>query len=285
MAMTQDYVHRDVRVGPYKTHYIECGDGQPVVMIHGGGPGASGEFGWRNNVPAIGERGRAIAVDLISYGLTDKPAADYTYQFIAEHLAQFIDKLCLDEIYMTGNSMGAYMAARYALDHPGRVKKLLLVGSGTIGMGMGLDMGMTPGLQKLVNYDGTIESLRGVMEGLMYQPDNITQEQLQRRFEQATLPGVTEAQKSFITHFRETLKTDAQAAQWFSIRNRLPELDIPIHFVWGRHDVFATPDLAEGIESMLPNATFEWFEESGHVVQNDESERYNQVALKFFFDR
>jgi pimeloyl-ACP methyl ester carboxylesterase len=60
-------------------------------------------------------------------------------------------------------------------------------------------------------------------------------------------------------------------------------LDREFSAQWGRHGVFATPDIADALQKLLPNATFEWFEDSGHVSQNDEPEHYNQVVSKFFF--
>ena len=285
MSDQPQFFSRFVQVGPYRTHFVEWGDGVPVVMVHGGGPGAAGEFGWGNNIHAIGQHGRAIAIDQIGFGLTDKPLdKEYSHQFMAEHLARFIDTLCLDEIYITGNSLGAYVAARYALDHPGRVKKMLLVSSGTIGTGMGIEMGMTPGMKKLVAYDGTIEGLKGFISGIQHHPEKMSPAKLQKRFSYAQLPGVMEAQASFLNYFRKKRLEDPQASQWFDIRERLPKLDMPIHFIWGRHDIFATPEMADELQGMLPNATFEWFEDSGHVVQNDEPEHFNAVALKFFFD-
>ena len=245
MAVTRGYVDRFVRAGRYRTHYIEWGDGEPVVMVHGGGPGASGEFAWRNNITAIGEHGRGIALDLLGYGLTDKPSdVEYSHQTLVNHLAEFVDALCLDTLYLTGNSMGAYVAAKYAVDHPERVKKLLLVGSGNIATAMGLEMPVSPGLQKLAEYDGTKESLRGILEQLMHHPEHITDEQLEARHRHAQLPGVLEAQKSFLNYFRHRLKEDPGQAQLFDLRYRLPQLAIPIRFIWGRHDVFATPALA-----------------------------------------
>jgi len=285
MAVTQNYVSRFVRAGKYLTHYIEWGDGEPVVMVHGGGPGASGEFAWRNNIGAIGHYGRGIGIDLIGYGLTDKPTDIlYSYQAMVNHLADFMDALCLEQLSLTGNSMGAYVIAKYALDHPERVKKLLLVGSGSIATAMGLDMGMTTGLKQLVNYDGTKESLRGLLKGLMHHPENITEEQLEKRYQQAQLTGVMEAQQSFLEYFRGQLKENPNQAQLFDIRHRLPRLTIPIRFIWGRHDIFASPELAEKLQKMVPNAEFVFFEDSGHVVQNDEPERYNEAALEFFFN-
>lgn len=281
---SNDFVSRYVRAGRYKMHYIESGDGPPLIMVHGGGPGAAGEFGWGHNIGALGRHCRAIAVDQIGFGLSDKPLdREFSHQFFTEQLAAFIDTLCLDEVYLTGNSMGAYVAARYALDHPGRVKKLLLVSSGTIGAGMGFEMGMTPGMKTLIAYDGTKEGLRGFLSGIHYHPERIGAAWLEKRWQYAQLPGVPEVQASFLNYFRNRRVNEPQIAQWFDLRDRLPRLDIPIHFIWGRHDVFATPELADQLQAVLPNASFEWFEDAGHVCQNDEPEHYNQVALRFLF--
>lgn len=290
-GLNQQFFSRFVRVGPYKAHFVEWGDGIPVVMIHGGGPGACGEFGWGNNIPAIGRHGRAIAIDQIGFGLTDKPLdKEYTHQFMVEHVARLVDTLCLDQFYMIGNSLGAYVAARYALDHPGRVQKLVLVSSGTIGAAMGIEAGMSPraglseGMKSLVSYDGTKDGLRRFIHGIMHHPENFGEEKLERRWQYAQLPGVREAHQSFMNFFQKKRIDDPQWAQWFNIRERLPKLTIPMMFAWGRQDIFAVPAVAEQMQAMLPNAKFVWFEESGHLVQNDEPERFNKVALEFLFD-
>lgn len=278
------FFSRFVRVGPYRTHYVEWGEGHPLLLIHGGGPGAAGEFGWGNNIRALGEHGHVIAIDQIGFGLSDKPLGrELSHQFMAEHVARFVDTLCLDRIHIAGNSMGAYIAARYALDNPGRVKKILLVSSGTIAAGMGIEMGMTPGMKRLVEYDGTREGLRAFLSGIMHHPERIGEATLEKRYRYAQLPGVLECQASFLNYFRKRRIEDASVAQWFDLRHRLPRLDIPIHFIWGRHDIFATPQMADQLQGMLPNATFEWFEDAGHVVQNDEPEHFNRVASRFFF--
>ena len=280
----REYSYRFVRTGPYRTHYVECGDGEPVVLVHGAGPGASGEFAWCRNLGALGRHGRAIGIDLLGYGLTDKPLdVEYRHQTFVEHLASFLDVLCLDRVRLVGNSMGAYVVARYACEHPDRVEKLLLVGSGTIATAMGLDMGMTPGLKRLVEYDGSLESLRALIEGLVHNPGKIGEDMLRKRYEQAKLPGVMESQKSFLAYFRNRLKSDPNQAQLFDLRHRLPHLTIPIRFVWGRHDVFARRDLADELQKLLSNSDFVWFENAGHVVQNDEPERFNEIALEFLF--
>src|SRR4051794_22176204 len=115
--MSEPWVERWVKVGAIRTRYVEAGDGEPVVLVHGGGPGAAGEFGWPNTIPALAERFRVIALDVLGFGLTDKPAdLAYSHQDQVDHLAGFIDTLCLAPVKLVGNSMGAYNAVKCTLD-------------------------------------------------------------------------------------------------------------------------------------------------------------------------
>lgn len=286
MTQKQAFFSRDVRVGKYKTHYVEYGDGDPIVLFHGGGPGASGEFNWRQAIPALAEHGRVIAVDMLGYGGTDKPAeVEYSHRTLVNHVAAFLDVLCLDKMYFAGNSLGAYVAARYAVDEPDRVRKLLLVSSGTIAHAMGLDPDKMVGVKTLAAFDGTKQSLREVFKVLMHHPENISEEQLEARFQTALRPGVIEAQRSFFNYMRTRVRNESAQAQWFDLSHRLPRLDIPMRFIWGEHDAFASPSFVQELRGLLPAADFDMFNDSGHVVQNDEPARFNKAAINFFFGK
>ena len=284
MTQKHAFFSRNVRVGKYKTHYVEYGDGDPIVLIHGGGPGASGEFNWRQAIPALAQHGRVIAVDMLGYGGTDKPTdVEYSHKTLVNHVSAFIDVLCLDKMYLGGNSLGAYVAARFSVDDPDRVKKLLLVSSGTIAHAMGLDPDKIVGVKALAGFDGTKQSLREIFKVLMHHPENITEELLEARFQTALQSGVAEAQRSFLNYMRTRLRNEPAQAQWFDLSHRLPRLGIPMKFVWGEHDVFAAPSFVQELRVLLPDADFEVFDDSGHVAQNDEPARFNKTAIDFFF--
>src|SRR5688572_6434512 len=87
-----------------KTHYVHAGEGEPVVFVHGGGPGASGESGWSRTIPALAPDFHVYGIDCIGYGFTDKPAIEYSFQTLVEHLAGFIDALNLNQVRISGNS-------------------------------------------------------------------------------------------------------------------------------------------------------------------------------------
>jgi len=272
-----------VDVRGIKTHYVEAGSGEPIVFVHGAGPGAYGWAGWRQTLPVLSKYFRCFAIDTLGFGLTDKPAESCADQDSVDHLLGFLDALCLDKVYLCGNSRGAYMCAKLAVDQPKRVKKLLMVSSGSIALAMGLERthAQLAGMRKLEAYNGTPEAMRQFMEIIVNDHSKITDDLIADRVAMAALPGHDHVQK-LQQQYRASLKNDPNEYQRFELKHRLPQLTIPMHMVWGAKDSFAPPEFADELRKMLPNVTFEMLENSGHQAQNDESDRFNDIALSFF---
>ena len=112
-----------VNANGVKTRFIVAGQGRPVVLVHGGGTGSSGEYGWWRNIPVLAQHFQVFALDRIGFGLTDTPEDELGDPVFARRLAAFMDAVCLKEVYMMGDSMGAYGVARYALDFPDGVRR------------------------------------------------------------------------------------------------------------------------------------------------------------------
>lgn len=272
---------RWVRVGAIRTHYVEAGDGEPVVLVHGAGPGASGAHGWPEMIPALAEHFRVLAIDMLGFGYTDKPAGlMYSHQDQVDHLAGFIDTLCLGRVKLVGNSWGAYVAIKYALDHPENVQKVFTIGSGTVGQAMGLEQpdGL-PARRALREYDGTEEKLRAFLEGILLHPPS--DELVRSRNALANLPGAAEARRAMAAYSRR-LRDDPNLRQRFMIRDRLPKVTIPMRMVWGKEDRFAPVAMAYELQQLLPNIPIEILENAGHQCQNDAPEEVNRRVLDFF---
>ena len=179
--------------------------------------------------------------------------------------------------------MGAYGVARYAVDHPDRVKRMVLVASGSIAGAMDLERAPSEGQKAMRRFaeEPTRENMRAVINGLVYNKAVVTDELVDGRFTLATLPGAVEAQRSH-NNYRQRLKTDANLRQQYSLKHRLPELTIPAIMIWGKEDRFAPIDLGYELRDMLPNLrAFHVFEKSGHQVQNDEVEKFNEIVVEF----
>ncbi|MFS2318094.1 haloalkane dehalogenase [Maricaulis sp. D1M11] len=98
--------------------YLEMGEGDPVLFIHGNPTSA---YLWRNILPIVGEDRRVIAVDLIGMGQSGKPDLDYSFTDHALYLAAFVEALGLEEFTVVGHDWGAALAWDYTLRHPDRV--------------------------------------------------------------------------------------------------------------------------------------------------------------------
>ncbi len=263
-----------------RTHYVHAGDGPPLVLIHGGGPGAGGASGWSNTIPALTDAFHCYAIDLIGSGLTDKPAIEYSFQTLVNHVAGFVDALNLDRVTLVGNSQGAYVAIKYALDHPARAKQAALVSTGTLATACGLrdDGGSAP----LPRFDGTKESLRKFLEVIVNDPARITDELVDARFAVASLPGHREMQQS-LARYRQVMADDPSQRQVYEVRARLALLAVPWCMIWGGADRSAPLDpLGNGMHALYPDVPFHVVHGSGHQVQNDKPAECNRLLRAFF---
>lgn len=118
----------EIRVGPHRYHYIEEGAGEPVLMVHGN---PTWSFYWRNLVLATRTEFRAIAVDHIGCGLSDKPQQyDYTLETHIDNLVQLITEKDLSDINLLVHDWGGAIGLGAAVRMPDRFKRLVLFNTG-----------------------------------------------------------------------------------------------------------------------------------------------------------
>ncbi len=114
-------------------HYHEAGSGEPIVFLHGSGPGASGYSNFKGNYPVFAAAGyRAIVPDLPGFGLSSKPDTNYVLDFFVEAVHELVTKLGIERCTLLGNSLGGAIALKYTLDHPDIVSRLILMAPGGI---------------------------------------------------------------------------------------------------------------------------------------------------------
>ncbi len=276
---------RFVTFNSYKTHYTESGgDGPVIVALHGGGAGSSGEAGMASLMKHVPPEYRVIAPDSVGgFGQTDVDApAPYGLLSRADHLAGFVDALGLKKFILLGNSQGAWVAARYALTHPDRVEGLVLIGSATLGMAMGLPDEPTPAMQALFGYDGTREGMRKLLKTLVYNKDRVTDELVDLRYRSSSRPGAMEAFNRAAQGTR-FLQNDPVLKTQFSMEDTLPILTRHIQTLvaWGEDDDFAPASIGRKLEPLLPSAAFHYIKNAGHQVQNDQPEQMAQLITQF----
>lgn len=253
-------------------HYHEAGSGEPVVFIHGSGPGASGYSNFKRNYPWFAEHGfRAIVPDLPGYGLSSKPEdVAYVLDFFVESLRGFLDAIAVQSCVPLGNSLGGAIAIKYALDHPQSVSKLILMAPGGVEeLGTYLQM---EGIRQMVAAfsAGPMDSggMRRLLSLLLYDPSLITDELLAERV------GVCALQPRSVL---STMRVPNMAA-------RLGEIRCPVLGFWGMNDRFNPVGGAMKILEGCPNARFILLNRCGHWVMVEHRELFNRACLDFLRD-
>ncbi|RMF19215.1 MAG: alpha/beta fold hydrolase, partial [Candidatus Dadabacteria bacterium] len=116
----------------YRVHYHEYGEGPAVIFVHGSGPGASGWSNFRLNAPEIAAAGfRCLVPDMLGYGyssITETPT--FTYKDLVRGIVEFAAAVGAEDYTLVGNSMGGAVAITIGLEHPERVRNLVLMAPG-----------------------------------------------------------------------------------------------------------------------------------------------------------
>jgi haloalkane dehalogenase len=117
-----------------RMHYVDEGDGDPIVMLHGE---PTWSFLYRKMIPPLAEIGRAIAPDLIGFGRSDKPTEIdwYTYDRHCDAIVQMIEALDLHNITLVVQDWGGPIGLRVAVEHPDRFARLVILNTGVFRMG------------------------------------------------------------------------------------------------------------------------------------------------------
>ena len=186
LELTDEATSRYVRTPSWNIHYNEAGEGHPVVMLHGSGPGATGWSNFGPNMPALAERFRVIAVDMPGWGASD--AVTFDERDHAGAALELLDTLGIEKAAFVGNSMGGMTALRFAALHPERISHLVTMGPGAPGPRLfGAGDGPTEGLKVLqaAYRDPSAASMKRLVEIMTFDPANATDALAQQRSDAA----------------------------------------------------------------------------------------------------
>jgi pimeloyl-ACP methyl ester carboxylesterase len=255
------------------------GDGPTVVMLHGGGPGASGVSNYSRNIDALAQSHRVIVPDMPGYGRSTKHV-DHSdpFGFLADMIRGLLDEMGIATAHLIGNSYGGAAALRLALDTPHRAGRLVLMGPGGIGTTRGLP---TAGLKSLLSYYGgegpSREKLAAFIRTyLVYEGTAVPDELIDLRYQASVDPEVVadpplQRPKGLRTLVRMDLTRD----------KRLKHLPNPTLVLWGRDDKVNRPSGGPLLLNLMPNAELVMTSHTGHWMQWERADLFNQLVTEF----
>ncbi|MGK8508182.1 alpha/beta fold hydrolase [Nocardia asiatica] len=273
---------RVIRVGDRQIFFSEAGAGPAVVLLHGGGPGASGLSNYSRNVEPLARRFRVIVPDLPGYGRSTK-RIDQSDPFgdLAAAVGGLLDALDIGSAHLIGNSYGGAAALRLAMDRPEKVGKLILMGPGGVGTTRALP---TKGLQSLLSYYGGDGPSRAklaefVREYLVYDAGAVTDEIIDGRYRASLDPEVVADPP-----LRRPSGPSALRTLWrmdFTRDSRLSRVRNRTLVIWGAEDKVNRPSGGRMLAETMPNCDLYLAAETGHWVQWERAELFNALASAF----
>jgi pimeloyl-ACP methyl ester carboxylesterase len=260
----------------------DIGEGEPVVLLHGGGPGATGASNYARNASALAERHRVIVPDLPGYGQSVKRVdRSDPFGFLAGSIRGLLDTLEIERAHLVGNSYGGAAALRLALDTPQRVNRLVLMGPGGVGTTRALP---TKGLSGLLSYYGGDGPSREKLETwirtyLVFDGDSVPDELIDLRYDASIDPEVIA---------RPPLQRPSSLrALWrmdFTRDKRLRTLQTPTLVVWGAEDKVNRPSGGRTLAATMPDCALLEVPRAGHWVQWEQADLFNDAVLRFLGD-
>lgn len=257
-----------------RTSYLSAGEGAPVVLVHGSGPGVNAQSNWRLTAPALGRRFRVLAPDVVGFGATERPdGISYDIETWTAHLLGFLDAMDLDQVDLVGNSFGGALSLRLAAEHPDRVRRLALMGS------VGVSFPLTDGLDVAWSYTPSIENMRRLLDTFAFSRELVTDELAELRYRASIEPGVQEAYASMFPPPRQKA-LDALITDRERLR-RLPHETLLFH---GREDAVIPLSSTLELLEIIPKAQLHVFGRSGHWTQIEWAEQFNRILGDFLAD-
>jgi 2-hydroxy-6-oxo-octa-2,4-dienoate hydrolase len=259
-----------------KTNYLEAGQGPPIVLVHGSGPGVTAYANWRLVIPALAEQFHVIAPDMVGFGFTDRPDdVQFGVQTWADQLVGLMDTLDIGKAHLVGNSFGGAIALRVAAQHPDRVDRMVLMGS------MGVPFPITPGLDTVWGYQPSFENMRKVLDVFAYSRELVNDELAEVRYRASMQPGF---QESFAAMFPADASGSRQ--RWVEAM-RTPEDEIRALrqrtlIVHGREDKVIPMETSFALIRLIDDAELHVFSHCGHWTMIERAADFNRLTREFF---
>jgi len=263
-----------------RLHYHQAGEEhtETVVLLHGGGPGASAWSNFGPNVPVFAHSLRTVAVDQPGFGRSGGPVeGGHYFAHSADALAGLLDTLGIERAHLVGNSLGGGTAVRFALRHPDRAARLVLMAPGGLSMNV-FAPEPTEGIKRLYGFAAppgpTRQKLAAFLRTLVFDPALVTDELVDERFAAASDPAALAAMGVMGRMFAAAPEDGMLWRDAHRLRQR-------VLLVWGREDRVIPLDGALVALKLIRRAQLHVFGGCGHWAQLERFDEFNRLVLDF----
>ncbi|PWA11967.1 alpha/beta hydrolase [Pueribacillus theae] len=255
------------------THYWEVGEGEPLILIHGGGAGADAWINWRKLLERYSKNGfRTIAYDLIGYGESSKPDPEnfkYDHEARAEQLISFIKALGLEKVSLIGNSLGGATSIVATLKEPDKINKLVLMGTG----GRRRPGETSASFKSLHSFGNERDEMRQIIRNLTNPEFEIEEEMIEYRLKLANDPETSKAYSAIMKYLKE--------GNSFIPDEEIKKIKHKTLLVHGRNDNQVPVEKSFELEKLIENAWLYVIPHCGHWAMIERTDEFIKLTTDF----
>jgi 2-hydroxy-6-oxonona-2,4-dienedioate hydrolase len=268
---------RFVDTTSWRLHYNEAGDGHPVILLHGSGPGATGWSNFAPNIRALVRSFRVLAVDAPGWGRSTAGLPEHYDHPNA--VLELMDALEIERAALVGNSMGGATALTFASRYPDRISHLVTMGSGAlteVPTTFGPGDGPSEGLKILFNCyrDPSLENMTRLADIMTFDAGHASAELAQERLDNAL------ARPEHLTNFLKGLATGGPVRTRATL-SEAANITTPTLLIHGRDDRVVHFEYSLRLLGVIPDSRLVLFNRCGHWAQLEHAEEFNRLVTDF----
>jgi len=264
--------------GGIRTRYLHSGSkGEPVLLLLHGTSGHAECYS--RNLAAHGAHFDTYAIDMVGHGWSDKPDTPYEIDVYVEHLRAVLDTLGCARAHISGESLGGWVAARFALKYPQRVARLCLNTTGGATMNPAVMAKIKQSTRAAVE-NPSWEAVRARLEWLMADPASVTDDLVACRQAIYQQPGFARALENILVLQEPEIRgpNNLSDAEWAAIQ-------ATTLVVWTSHDPTAPESLGRRLAELIPDARFALMQDCGHWPQFEDADTFNPLHIDFLLGK
>jgi 2-hydroxy-6-oxonona-2,4-dienedioate hydrolase len=275
-AFTFEDTTRLVTTADYDIQVNDAGQGHPIIMIHGTGPGASGWSNFEPTIQALGAKYRCIAVTMPGWG-ESSPQDLTTGRDQGEAIRQLMDALDIEKAAFVGNSMGGGVSMVMATKHPDRVTHMITMGSGVWGPAVVGPNGFSEGLRALwaAYEEPTADNFKRLVSAMCYDQAFATDGLAEQRAAAAA------ARPDHLRNWLDLMKAGRGADGFAEAAAKLPGTSIPTLLIHGRDDRTVHFEVSLRALGLIPTARLVLLNQCGHWAQLEHAATFNHMVDDF----
>ncbi|WP_030326406.1 alpha/beta fold hydrolase [Streptomyces sp. NRRL B-3229] len=279
MTFTREDTLRELPTDEGTLRYHEAGDGPPLLLLHGSGPGVTGWRNYQRNLPAFARHFRCLVLEFPGFGVSD-PTTDNPMAAAPKAVLRFLEGLGLDQVDVVGNSLGGFVAAHLAVARKDLFRRVVTIGG--VGRNI-LSPAPSEGLNLLVEFaeSPTRENLVQWLRSMVHDPEVLTEELIEERWRSATEPQTLQASRRIYGRQAMAAILAAQSASDQPIWAALHKITAPTLLTWGRDDRVTPLDNALLPMRTIPKAELHVLPDCGHWAMIEQQAAWESVVLAF----